>query len=130
MDGAVVPPVILVTDDDKFLLELHRRILKREGYADVICTPDAIEALRICQSQPVALVISDMMKPGINGLDLLRLLRTDPTTRHIRFMFVTACAAESDVATAFRMGADAYLTKPFRTDDLTRQVRKLLDAIH
>jgi CheY-like chemotaxis protein len=114
---------ILVTDDDTMSRALHRAIFDQYGLK-LVETRASADALRICQTQPISLVISDIMKPHMNGLEMLQYLRSDARTELIPFIFVTATSGTRD--TAFRFGADAFIRKPFHPQELLREVWRLL----
>src|SRR5258705_163237 len=90
--SARLPPsafTLLVTDDDPDILLYLRLIFQRLGF-HVIATASPYDAIAICQHQAISLVISDIMKPGLNGFELLKRLRSTGQTRHLPFIFVTA----------------------------------------
>jgi PleD family two-component response regulator len=118
---------ILISDDDAIMLILYQRIFERRGgFQHVLYAPTAEEAILICQTQPIALVISDIAKPNVNGLEMLRRLRADPVTRRIPFLFVTCHADSFSQQMAFELGADGFITKPFSWDILLDRVYSLL----
>lgn len=114
---------VLVTDDDSMSRALHRAIFNQYGL-NVIETRSSDSALEICQTQRISLVISDIMKPHMDGLEMLQYLRADPRTEHIPLIFVTATTGTRDVA--FQFGADAFIRKPFHPQDLLVEVWRLL----
>jgi CheY-like chemotaxis protein len=114
---------ILVTDDDMMSRALHRAILDQYALR-MIETRTSADALSICQTQSVSLVISDIMKPHMDGLEMLRHLRADSQTEHIPLIFVTATAGTQD--TAFQLGADSFIRKPFHPNELLWEVWRLL----
>lgn len=114
---------ILVTDDDPMSRGLHHAIFDQYGLK-LIETRSSADALRICQTQSISLVISDIMKPHMNGLEMLQSLRSDPHTEHIPFIFVTAANGTRDMA--FQFGADAFIRKPFHHHELLWEVWRLI----
>ncbi len=114
---------VLVTDDDMMSRALHRAIFEQHGLR-LVETRSSDAALEICQTQPISLVISDIMKPNMDGLEMLQYLRTDPRTEHIPLIFVTATNGTHDAA--FQYGADAFIRKPFHPQDLLVEVWRLL----
>ena len=103
---------ILVVDDEEDILELVRHHLKREGYS-VQCANTGEKALTAARSGSIALIVLDLMLPGIDGLEVTRKLKNDPRTRHIPVLMLTAKGEEADVVTGLELGADDYITKPF-----------------
>lgn len=116
---------ILLTDDDHNVLTLLQLMLERLGLS-VVCTPSAEEALAMCRTMPISLVISDVMKPGMSGFELLKHLRADPATRHIPLMFLSAGSSIQGIHTAMQLGADDYLVKPISFQELGVRVCGLL----
>jgi len=114
---------ILVTDDDPMSRALHRAIFEQHGLT-IIETRSSVDALDVCLQQPISLIISDIMKPQMDGLVMLQNLRSDPRTNHIPLIFVTAANRIQD--TAFEFGADSFIRKPFHPQVLLREVWRLL----
>ena len=104
---------IMVVEDDPNILELVRHSLAREGYR-AICFDTGEKLLLAAGIDPPALVILDLMLPGIQGLEVCRLLKQEPKTRGIPIVILTAKGEERDVIAGLESGADDYLTKPFR----------------
>src|SRR5262249_12410440 len=115
---------ILWTDDDPSVLELGRLMLKRQGF-EVITSPDSHEAIAICQTRALACVISDIMKPEINGLELLRILRADPETAQLPFMFVTSRDRLEVRDEAAALGVTEIIRKPFTLQDILDSLQRL-----
>ncbi|MDA8141432.1 MAG: response regulator [Desulfobacteraceae bacterium] len=113
---------ILVVDDEEDILELVRFHLSREGYA-VLCAETGEEGWRQIKSQPIDLLIVDLMLPGIDGLALARQLKNDPHTRQIPVVMLSAKGEEADIVTGLELGADDYVTKPFSPRVLLARVR-------
>jgi len=118
----ILPPIVL-TDDDKFGRVMTKWFLEQEGGFQVIDTPSGEEVLRICQSQAVSLVISDFLRPDMDGRELLRRLRADPTTAHIPFML---CTGLFDPWDEVELDVDCLVYKPFDPDEYVVTVQQLL----
>ena len=116
---------ILVVDDEEDILELIRFNLSREGY-QVSCATSAEEALRLIPSETPGLIVLDLMLPGIDGLDVTRRLKSDPATKNIPIVMLTAKGEEADIVTGLELGADDYITKPFSPRILVARVRTVL----
>jgi CheY-like chemotaxis protein len=119
-------PRVLVVDDDPQVLRLMRVNLELEGY-DVVSAPDGEEALEAVVTERPDVVVCDVMMPGVDGLTVLRSLRSNPQFSKIPFVVVSAKAQRSDVKAALDMGADTYITKPFDPQDLLDAVEHLLN---
>jgi two-component system phosphate regulon response regulator PhoB len=98
--------------------------LQRHGY-EVVTSQDGREGLRRAQTLLPCLIILELMLPGMNGLEICRALRASPQTAHIPILMLTAKAAETDQIVGFAVGADDYVTKPFRVKVLLQRVRAL-----
>jgi DNA-binding response OmpR family regulator len=103
---------VLVIDDDPVILELLRVNFEIEGF-DVICASDGEQGLRMAQSEAPDVVISDIMMPRRDGLQLLNDLKSDPATEDLPVILLSAKAQKSEVEQGLDMGADDYITKPF-----------------
>ncbi len=116
---------ILVVDDEEDIQELLTLNLTREGY-DVVATETGEGAVELAQTRLPALVILDLMLPGIGGLDVCKILKHDERTRRIPVIMLTAKSEESDIVTGLELGADDYITKPFSSKVLVARVRRIL----
>jgi CheY-like chemotaxis protein len=107
----MTPGPVLIVDDNPANLELILVILSREGY-ELATAIDAHEALVKLETLNPQLILLDLQLPGMDGLELTRRLKTDPNTRSIPIVAVTAFAMKGDEEKAREAGCDAYLTKP------------------
>ena len=120
-------PRILIVDNEPNIVISLEYLMKREGF-EATAVADGDAALRALAGEPADLVILDLMLPKVNGFDVCRRIRADPRWGKVRILMLTAKGRETDVARGMRLGADAYVTKPFATRDLVAQVRKLVGA--
>lgn len=116
---------ILLVDDEEDILELLRYNLTAGGYR-VLCAESGETALEIAGMQKPDLIVLDLMLPGIDGLDVARILKKDKKTQHIPIIMLTAKGAESDVVRGLEMGADDYVAKPFSPRVLNARVKAVL----
>ncbi|MBE9529904.1 MAG: response regulator transcription factor [Proteobacteria bacterium] len=116
---------ILIVEDEEDILELVRYNLSREGY-QVLCTTSGEEALKITKSESLNLIILDLMLPGIDGLEVAKILKNDSKTRDIPIIMLTAKGEEADIVTGLELGADDYITKPFSPRILIARIRAVL----
>ncbi len=116
---------ILVIEDEQDILELVRYNLERENYK-VFCAGSGEEALKIVTSEPLDLIVMDLMLPGIDGLDLTRRLKNNPETKNIFILMLTAKTSETDIVTGLELGADDYITKPFSPRVLLARVKAVM----
>ena len=120
-----MPGLVMVIEDEKEIRDLVRYNLERAGFK-VAAVADGYQGLeRLFASRPDALVL-DLMLPGKNGLEILREVRNEPTTRDLPVIVLTARAAEMDKLLGFEHGADDYLTKPFSPRELVARAQALL----
>lgn len=119
---------IVVIEDEPDILEVIQHNLTREGFKVLACT-DGAEGLRVVQNEAPALVLLDLMLPGMDGLEVCRLLKMDTVTQHIPIVMITAKAEESDIVLGLGLGADDYITKPFRPRELVARVRAVLRRV-
>jgi DNA-binding response OmpR family regulator len=118
---------VLIIEDDPDIAEGVRFNLEREGlHARVVLTGE--EALRTAldEREPPALVILDLMLPGMSGTELCRRLRREPQTRRTPIIMLTARADEADRVAGLDLGADDYIPKPFSVKELMARVRAIL----
>ena len=116
---------ILIIEDERSLVEVLTYNLAKEGF-DVISATDGQDGLRKAQSTLPELVILDLMLPVIDGLQVCRQIRSDPRTQHVRILMLTARSEEVDEIVGFNMGADDYVTKPFKIRPLIHRIKALL----
>ncbi len=116
---------ILVVDDEEDLVELLLYNLKKEGFS-VDSASDGESALAKIRKGKYDLAILDLMLPGIQGIDLCRMLRTDPKTETLPVIMLTAKGEEVDRVLGLEMGADDYITKPFSPRELIARVKAVL----
>ncbi len=112
---------ILVVDDDPKTVELVRLYLERDGYS-VVVAYDGLSALRVFREELPHLVILDLMLPGIDGVEICRLLRAESD---VPIIMLTARTQDRDKMTGLDTGADDYVTKPFSPGELAARVRAL-----
>jgi two-component system, OmpR family, alkaline phosphatase synthesis response regulator PhoP len=116
---------ILVVDDERDIVDLVAHNLEREGFA-VLRAYDGEEAMELIEREKPRLAILDIMLPGMNGLDLCRILRRKTRTEALPIIMLTAKGDELDKVLGLESGADDYVTKPFRVRELVARVRAVL----
>jgi DNA-binding response OmpR family regulator len=119
-------PLVLCADDDEDILSLVSLRLRRAGY-EVATAPDGEAAVEIVRTRRPALAVLDVMMPRRTGYEVLAELRGDESLRDIKVILLSARVQESDVARGLEAGADAYLAKPFKAQELVEKVQELLD---
>jgi len=119
---------IVVIEDEPNILEIIDYNLSREGYS-VFCCRDGEEGLRTVREENPELVLLDLMLPDVDGVEVCRAMRSDPSTANISIIMVTAKGEESDVVLGLGVGADDYVRKPFGTKELIARVKAALRRI-
>ncbi|MEJ2069861.1 MAG: response regulator [Syntrophobacterales bacterium] len=116
---------ILVVEDEEDIRELLRYNLAKEGYR-VTGVTSGEEALRTAKTLLPDLVLLDLMLPGVDGLQICRVLKHDTRTQHVPVVMVTAKGEEADIVIGLELGADDYITKPFSPRVLLARLRSVL----
>ncbi len=116
---------ILVVDDEEDIQELLSYNLQKEGYP-VTCVASGEKALEKVQQHHPGLIILDLMLPGLDGLEVCKILKGDKVTAGIPIIMLTAKGSETDVVIGLELGADDYVTKPFSPRELIARVKSVL----
>jgi two-component system alkaline phosphatase synthesis response regulator PhoP/two-component system response regulator VicR len=123
-----MPKKILAVDDERHIVRLVEVNLQRAGY-EVVTAYDGREALEKVQSENPDLVVLDVMMPYMDGFEVLKNLKADPTTAEIPVIMLTAKAQDADVFKGWQSGVDCYLTKPFNPMELLTFVKRIFDSL-
>jgi len=113
---------ILVVDDEPSLIKLMETRLRASGY-DVLTSVEAPEGLEKAMTEKPDLIILDVMMPIVNGYNFCRLLKASPENKDIPIIFLTSRTGEEDKKIGEEVGANAYLTKPFKIDELLSTIK-------
>jgi DNA-binding response OmpR family regulator len=116
---------ILLVDDEQDLVWAVRHSLTDEGH-EVLTAYDGVEALNVAQRHRPDLIVLDIVMPRLNGLQVCRSLRRDPTLAAVPILFLTVCSAIEDRIRGLDEGGDDYIVKPFDLGELKARVRALL----
>ena len=122
----VIPPRVLVVEDEQDIAGLIKHALERSGDASVEIVGRGDEALRAIAGRPPDLVILDLNIPVLSGDEVCRILRQRVETRQLPIIMLTARTSESDRVAGLDLGADDYVTKPFSLRELGARVRAVL----
>ena len=114
---------ILIIEDDKDITEALRYNLEKEKGFSLLSASNGDEGLNLAFQVKPNLIILDIGLPGLNGYEICRMLRSNPDTRDISILMLTARVSESDKVLGLEMGADDYITKPFGIRELIARVR-------
>ncbi|HLF02271.1 MAG TPA: response regulator transcription factor [Anaerolineales bacterium] len=115
-------PSVLVVDDEQPLRDFIRKNLEARGFS-IHAASNGLEALAVFNTQPLDLIILDVMMPNMDGLETTRRIRQ---TSQVPIVILSALGEEKDKVAALDLGADDYLTKPFGVDELLARVRAVL----
>lgn len=117
---------ILVIEDDLMIRENLREILIFEGF-ETIDADNGIDGILLAREQKPDLIICDVRMQGLDGFEVLKVLKQDENTREIPFIFLTAKVDRASQKRSIELSADAYLMKPFGSTELVEQIITLLE---
>lgn len=120
-----MPGTIAIVEDEANIVELIKYNLDREGYR-TISASNGRKGLELVRKELPDLVILDLMLPELDGLSVCKQLRSEPQTKSIPIIILTAKSEEADRVLGLEMGADDYVTKPFSPRELVARVRAVL----
>jgi len=121
-----MPPKILIADDEQSIVVPLEFLMQQNGY-HVMAAYNGEEAIEKIISFNPDLILLDIMLPIIDGFEVCQMIRSNPTWKDIRIIFVSAMGREVDIAKGLALGADAYITKPFANTEIIQKVREVLD---
>jgi DNA-binding response OmpR family regulator len=116
---------ILVIEDDEIMLKAIKSILSKDGHR-IIIAKNGIEAFEMVDNETYDAVLTDVMIPFANGLEVVGKVRSDAGKNHIGIIVMSSIANEETIIEAFRLGADDFLKKPILAGELMLRMRKLL----
>lgn len=116
---------ILVVDDDPYILMSLEFLMKKNGY-EVLVARNGEEALHIIKKAMPQLVLLDVMMPDVDGFEICRIIKSTRDLANIQVVFMSAKTREADIQKGMNLGAALYVTKPFSTRELIKQIKVLL----
>jgi two-component system, OmpR family, phosphate regulon response regulator PhoB len=117
--------IILIVEDERDVVDLLALNLRKAGFA-VSMAMDGAAGLQKARSEKPAFIILDLMLPKMPGLEICKILKSDPATRQIPIMMLTAKAEEIDRVVGLEFGADDYVTKPFSPREVVLRIKAIL----
>jgi two-component system alkaline phosphatase synthesis response regulator PhoP len=120
-------PTLLIVDDEDGVRALVRMTLNGDSYR-ILEAREGQQALDLARSDHPDLILLDVMLPDMSGIDICRILKSDPATQATTIIMLTAKAQQADLGEAETAGADGYFTKPFSPIALLKQVESVLGA--
>lgn len=116
---------ILVVEDDPHIIKMLELRLKASGF-EVITATDGISGLEKAKTEKPDLIIQDLMLPGMDGYKICRILKFDEVYKEIPIIMLTARGQDEDRLKGEQMGADFYMTKPYKSEELLEKINELL----
>jgi DNA-binding response OmpR family regulator len=126
LNESILMAKILVVDDDIHATTLFKTILTAKGYEAFIVN-DSATAVQTADDTNPDLIILDLMMPEPNGFEVCKMLRADPKYSNIPIVIFTAMGDNESKTTALEAGANEFLTKPFRVEELMFKIQTLID---
>ncbi|MDX2481669.1 MAG: response regulator [Desulfuromusa sp.] len=117
---------ILIVEDEESLLKLESILLTTKGYL-VQGATTGLAALEAVTAEAPDLILLDIMLPGLDGFEVCGRLKKNPDTRHIPIILLTAKKSHEDMARGKEVGADQYITKPFKSAMVMEAIEQLLN---
>ncbi|MBY8981586.1 MAG: response regulator [Candidatus Lokiarchaeota archaeon] len=120
---------ILVVDDEPDILNLTEKFLKLGDFNTITCS-NGKEAIRIIEEKhgEIALILLDLMMPGMSGFEVLQLVKNSDKLNHIIVVLFTVKSFSEDIQKGKKLGADYYITKPFSGKELLKQIQEILQG--
>jgi DNA-binding response OmpR family regulator len=116
---------ILVVDDDPYILMSLEFLMKKNGY-DVMVARNGTEALDIVEKQLPDLVLLDIMMPDVDGYEIYKHIKGSKKLKDAKVVFMSAKSKEADIKKGYDLGASLYITKPFSTREMMKQIKELI----
>ena len=118
---------ILIVEDSTTTRALIRAIIEEMGDFYTVEARTGFDALKLLPTQDFDLVITDINMPDINGLELINFMKNDPKYKDLPLIIVTTERSEEDKKRGMALGAVAYITKPFKADELQEVIKQVID---
>ncbi len=117
---------ILVVDDDPYILMSLEFLMKKNGF-DVMVARNGTEALDIVEKQLPNLILLDIMMPDVDGYEICRYIKSSKKLKEAKVVFMSAKTKEADIKKGYDLGASLYITKPFSTREMMKQIKELAE---
>nr|WP_290665344.1 response regulator [Ardenticatena sp.] len=122
-------PRVLIVDDEPNIVISIEFLMRQAGY-DVQIAHNGEEAMALISANPPDVVILDIMLPGIDGFEVCQWIREHKEWDDVKIVMLTAKGRDMEISKGFALGADAYITKPFSTRHLVKEVQRVLHERH
>ena len=123
-----MPKTILIVDDEPGILSALQFLMEQQGY-NVLTAESGEFALQLIDQYNPDLVLLDIMLPGIDGWEVCKIVHLNPDFRNVKIIFLTAKNNKDAIDKGLALGGDAYITKPFKNDELVAKVKEILGEI-
>jgi two-component system, chemotaxis family, chemotaxis protein CheY len=120
---------ILIVEDSSTTRALIRAVIEEMGDFIIIEAASGFEALKLLPANEFSLVITDVNMPDINGLELINFIKNNPRYTHIPLIIVSTERSEEDQKRGMALGAMAYVTKPFKAQELQEIIKKAITSV-
>ncbi|MDP7421517.1 MAG: response regulator transcription factor [bacterium] len=127
-EGVPEQPVIMMTEDDEEMRNLLHFFLEREGFEIVFATDGQEAQTMIDLMMPPQLVLLDIMLPYMNGFELITYIKHKPGWERVPILMLSARSEERDVVRALDAGANDYVIKPFKPNELVARIRRIINT--
>jgi DNA-binding response OmpR family regulator len=118
---------ILIVDDDPYILLSLEFLFKKNGY-DVLIARNGTECLELVEKEHPVLILLDIMMADIDGFSICEKIKAAPELADIKIVFLSAKSKDTDIKKGYALGASLYVTKPFSTRELVKQVKALTEV--
>jgi len=117
---------VFICEDEPAIAKLIKLRLNADGFKDITIFDNGEKLCEHIKGEKPDLLLLDVMIPGIDGMTILKTLKDDDSSRHVKVIMLTALSKEADIVKCLDMGADDYITKPFSPAELSSRVKKIL----
>ncbi len=121
---------ILVVDDFSTMRKIVKNVLKQLGYNNIEEAENGAEALQKLRSKKFDFVVSDWNMPNMDGLEMLKAIRSDAELKHLPVLMVTAEAEKDKVIAAIKAGVNNYIVKPFTAETLKQKMEQIYQKLY
>ncbi len=118
---------ILIVDDEPNIVVPIQFVMEQQGY-NVLIAERGDDALELIYQYKPDLVLLDIMLPGIDGYEVCEIVRLNPDYRNVKMIFLTAKGRQVDIAKGMAVGADDYITKPYKNAELMSKLEEVLET--
>ncbi len=116
---------VLVVDDFPTMRRIIKNLLKQVGFEKITEAEDGAHALTLIRENAIDFVVTDWNMPRLNGIELLKTLRADPSTKSLPVLMITAEAEKECIIQAIKAGVNNYIVKPFTAETLKEKLEKI-----